>query len=321
VRLDYTALYKRHLTLDEVAAESASWGCFLSAFNATERVRTVFDVVRTPAEHKHWLVHPEYCFDPTQIPRGSFTSESLNEAEFWDRCWAPVQAGVDSGRPICVDLTGFMRPHLMYLTRKLFDAGVESFWALYSEPQLYRRAEQAVFTAGSVTEVRQVAGFEGIHRSDEDTDLLIIGVGYEDELIRRVAELKRTASRKLQLFGLPSLQPDMYQQSVLKAARAADALGASPKDAVMFAPANDPFATAQELRERVEREQQSGSFANLYLAALGTKPQALGFALFYLSECRNGPTSMLFPYAQTYSPDSAEGLARTWLYEVRLPRP
>ncbi len=80
-------------------------------------------------------------------------------------------------------------------------------------------------------------------------DLLILGVGYDDELIRRVAEDK-TNARKLQVFGLPSLSLTCYQQNVIRAARASEALSSSSDRDLLFAPANDPFMTAQALREQ-----------------------------------------------------------------------
>lgn len=73
-----------------------------------------------------------------------------------------------------------------------------------SEPSFYVERENTGFSLGSVGTVRQVAGFEGLVNSDTSRDLLIVGAGFEYELIAEVAEDKDDA-KKLVLFGLPSL--------------------------------------------------------------------------------------------------------------------
>ncbi len=55
--------------------------------------------------------------------------------------------------------------------------------------------------------------------TDISNDMLIVGSGYEDHLIKHVAEDKAKA-RKLQLIGFPSLRADMYQENVIRVQRA-----------------------------------------------------------------------------------------------------
>ncbi len=111
----------------------------------------------------------------------------------------------------------------------------------------------------------------------------------------------------------------MYQESVISASRAAESLGTAADEEVLFAPANDPFVTAEVLRSRIERERQRRSVTNLYLTALGTKPQVLGFALFFVTECVDTATSMLFPYAERYTQETSKGISRIWHYTLELP--
>src|SRR4051812_37095425 len=123
--LDYTILYRRQLDLSQLAEASEQWGLFISAFNASERVQLIYDAVR--ARQKHWLIHPEYRFGPADFPEGAcIAPESLNEAEFWFEYQNSARPDFSAGT-VCIDLTGFMRPHLMFLTRLLFDAGVDRF--------------------------------------------------------------------------------------------------------------------------------------------------------------------------------------------------
>jgi len=307
--IDYQILYKSQVRLGELATLSRDWTLFLSALNFSDRVKGTFDLV--DADTKHWLVHDEYCYDDNELPADhTFAPRTLNEAEFWQSYEAAAHPDLDG--KVCLDITGFMRPHIAYFAAWLLARGVDRFLALYTEPKQYTSQESTEFTQGPVVRTRQIAGFEGMHTPDTSNDLLIIGVGFEDELIRRVAEDKPNA-QKLQLFGLPSLHADMYQQSVLQASRVAEA----ERSNVLFAPANDPFVTAQVLHERVAEEEKRKPITNLYLTALGTKPQTLGFALYYLTERQGTATSMVFPYAERYARETSSGIARVWLYDVQ----
>lgn len=315
--MDYSLLSRKELGGDDLA-RLPDWDLFLSAYNQSERVNRVFDEVRAGA--KEWLVHPEYDFAPEQLPTGSVVRimTSRDEAEFWHQYFAEARADRwPSGIRLCVDSTGFMRPHLMLMLRMLRDRGLTAVDILYGDPQAYEAGDKTPFTKGAVTEVRQVRGFEGVHIPDSDEeDLLVIGAGYDDELIRRVAEDKR-AARKLEMFGLPSLQPHMYEENRLRAAKAEESIGPLPRRSFLFAAANDPFATAQELHDRIDEERVRG-IANLYISPLATKPQALGFALYYLCECVAEPASVIFPYAEYYSEKTSVGLSRVWLYRFEL---
>lgn len=313
--VDYTILYRSRLELEDLKLPSNHWPVLVSAYNASERVQAIF--ARANADAKHWLIQPEYGYSPEQYPKNGdvFAPTSRNEADFLADYLA--KASVDPRQSgACIDITGFMRPHLMLLVRMMFEAGVDRFHVLYTDPVRYSKEEQTEFSKGPVVAVRQVAGFEGQHvphRGVEDT--LIIGTGYDDELIRRVADSKANA-HKHQMFGLPSLQPDMYQENVLRASRAAEAVGQSGEREPCFAPANDPFVTASILQARVNREVAAGHLSNLYLCPLGTKAQALGFALYYLTEWLGGPCSMIFPFAEFYEQETSKGIARVWKYTL-----
>ena len=316
--MDYSLLRRSEFTAARLS-ELPTWDVFISAFNKSERVNSVFDVVR--AGRKQWLIHPEYDFAESELPEGGelLVLDSRDEAEFWHQYFLAANVG-DWPRDarVCVDITGFMRPHLMLLPRLLRDRGFLRLEVLYSDPKAYESGEKTPFSKGAITEVRQVRGFEGTHVPDSgEEDLLVVGAGYDDELIRRVAESKR-AARKLEMFGLPSLQPHMYEENRLRAAKAEEAMGPLSNRALLFAPANDPFSTAQELHDRVEEERSRTGIGNLYLSPLATKAQALGFALYYLCECVGAAVSAIFPYAEYYSRETSVGVARAWLYELEL---
>jgi hypothetical protein len=213
-----------------------------------------------------------------------------------------------------------MRPHLLVMLKYLTLNGVKRFDAIYSEPLRYAKKEKTRFSDEVVVEVRQVSGYEGNHSPDTSKDLLVIGAGYDHVLIAHAAEYKESA-RKIQLLGLPSLRADMYQENVLRAYRAAEQLGSNAADDsdTYFAPANDPFGTANALAEILARASKNQPLTNLYLCPVATKVQVLGFGLYYLTEWvgRNG--SIIFPFCRTYARETSVGLSRVWWYQVELP--
>ena len=315
--IDYSVLYKEELPVIGNWPASASWDTFISAYTAAERVKAVYE--RVPASEKHWLVFPEYGFNPAEYPDTAYASSLRDEAayirEFWSKRIGSFRVG-----SLCVDITGFIRPYLIFLLRWLAEQKVTRFDALYTEPVIYAKRDQTKFSDEVVVEVRQIAGYEGIHTADTSNDYLIIGAGYDHQLIAQVAENKEF-SRKVQIFGLPSLRADMYQENILRAYRAEEAVGRHTENqsSSHFSPANDPFVTASKLREIVSTINARKPITNLYLSPLATKPQVLGFAIFYLTEHRNSATSLIFPFCETYNQETTSGLSRIWRYTVELP--
>ena len=311
---DYSICYRRTVGLAQLPNER--WETFVSAFNGSERVREVFSNVS--ATTKHWLIHKEYGLSNADLPnaRSVFHTEANDESAFIaDFLQYTGSTILRDG--LCIDITGLMRPHLMLLVKVLFDFNINVFDVLYSDPVQYKNSENTSFSMGSVTEVRQVIGFEGNHdQTTRSKDLLVIGTGFDHELVRSVASNKQNARKRL-MFGLPSLQPDMYQQGRLWGAEIDSSLGDSLNHDIMYSPANNPFATAQTLSKEIFVERARAiEPVNVYLSPLGTKPQALGFALYYLSECVGTPTSIIFPFAGRYEKETTQGISRVSIFRI-----
>ena len=277
--IDYTILYR--VEMAGSAPWTEQWDLFVSSFNSSERVQSVFD--RVQATEKRWLVHEEYGFGIEEFPANSIRPGDCDEAMFMRAVLGSLGSLLTGA--ICVDITGMLRPHIMVLLLMLFERGVKRFDVLYSEPSQYLHQERTQFSIPPVIRVRPVLGFEGAHAVGTDHDLLVLGCGYEDRFIGQVSEHKRGA-KKVLLYGLPSLMPDMYQESYLSSRRAVEAGGGVPQSRLRFAPANNPFATANVLQAAVEEESRPTPEGNLYLSPLATKPQALAFALYYVTELR-----------------------------------
>jgi hypothetical protein len=294
-----------------------SWDHFFSAFNDSDRVKTVFPQVA--AKVKHWLVLPEYSYDNNEIPVGVAlpTGGDGSEADVITHAFTAILDGMTTDESICIDVTGMMRPHILFLLYYLKNKGIFSFDMMYTEPQHYRRKEETAFASEDVSEVRQVAGFEGAHPSGLGEDVLIVGAGYDHHLISHVIESKASA-RLIQLHSLPSLSADMYQESLLRLERVSSSSAPAIDGHQIYSSANDPFIVAAVLSETVDRLQKSGKVSNLYLSPLATKPQAIGFGLFYLNNSFTIPMSMIFPYASRYERDTSTGVGRTWIYPIRF---
>jgi len=316
--MDYTIFYREELSCAGSWDTKHSWDVFISAFNSSDRVNTVYSMVN--ATNKYWLIQPDYEYSENDYPQGDiFVDESKDEAIFINNFIDGCGLGDLSELRICIDITGFIKPYMMYLIYKLKKLGLKKIDVMYSEPDRYAEKEKTVFSDKSVYEIRQVRGFSGIHKPDSAKDILFIGSGYDDELISQVAENKNHC-RKVQIFGLPSLRPEMYQENILNAHRASEAIGAGIRNSTNthFAPANDPFVVATELSNIFSREKDGTGISNAYLSPLATKPQALGFVLFYLAECENQPISMIYPYCHSHSKETTIGISKISKYTLEF---
>lgn len=316
--LDYTVFYKDAWRFEDWPGHEG-WDVFLSAFNSSDRVQQVFN--KATASQKHWLIAREYQYQEDEFPSTGrcVVAQSEFEADVIKGYFTETAVSPGDIR-LCVDITGFMRPHLLFLLRFLAENGVRTFDVIYSEPGHYEKAEKTRFSDEVVVDIRQIAGFEGNHVTDTSSDVLVIGAGYDDKLIAHVAEHKDSA-KKVRILGLPSLRADMYQQNVLRAELAAEQVGGHALDGIdtHFAPANDPFVTAESISCVVRKMRDRKAISNLYLSPLATKVQALGFGLYYLFECVGQPVSVVFPFCRRYSRETSKGISRVWRYRIELP--
>lgn len=321
--MEYT--YFRREVMAPTSYEGAGWDAVIVAYNSSPRVRELWSAV-SQTSYRIWANHSEYGFAPEELPAGdAVNSDGLNEADFGDALISRIESCTKrclSDLRIAVDVTGFMRPELVCLVQRLKIAGARNVDFLYAEPMRYRQKGWTRFSRGNVREVRQVMTCEGVHDLDTDSDVLLIGTGYDDLLMSAIAEHKPHSSKRL-LMGFPSLAPDMYQENVWRVSRAAEAIGPigiSARQEHLFAPANDPFVTASVVSQAVQRAFATDKATNVYLSPLGTKVQALGFALYFAIEClgRNLPISIVLPFTDGYEQRTSEGVSRTWRFTVDL---
>lgn len=314
---DHESLFRVGTGKRLFAFGSKSYDVFIAAFNLSERVSSTFQ--RVQATEKFWIIHNEYRFLPEELPVTgvALQSTSSGEADFIIESLDPIQQKLMSATDICIDITGFMRAHLIFLISYLKALKVNRFDLIYTEPSQYMRKADTVFSS-DVFEVRQVNGFEGVHSMDMTRDLLVIGAGYDHDLVSHVTTNKGSA-RLLQMLSLPSLSADMYQESLIRLHKVADAPMPSTEEQLAYSSANDPFATYLILGEAIRKmKSRHGPYSNLYLSPLATKPQAVGFALYYLHHLVDSAASIIFPFARRYSKETSTGVGRSWLYRIDL---
>lgn len=315
MRPDYSLYYRRPVDARQIALEVPEYDLFISAYTSEDRIERVFSEVR--AKRKLWLLHPEYSFEAPHPHGVCVTPSSIDEVEQVNELLRVI-GGVDAELRICVDISGFMRHVLVFLIAKLSQLGVKSLTALYSEPQAYSKQEETSFSTTTSGKVRPIRGLAGSMRM-QSRDHVLVGVGYDHSLIGEVLNFKDGAA-VFPIFAFPSLSPDMYQQSAIRASRSGDnALDDDWINNRRFAPANDPFATAGVVSEIVSGILQKDLLANIYLSPLSTKAQALGFAIYWVLEGKaHGSTTLLLPECVTHSRLTSVGLKRLWMYSIEL---
>jgi hypothetical protein len=317
--IDYGFFLREAISADANWSNTKEFDIFLSAFNLSDRVRYVYDHVR--AKRKMWLIHREYGLPKDQMPcEPYFKTEGPDESSFCGELFAMLKAQHPDFKSlsICIDSTGMLRPHLLFLLKLMRNEGFLQFVLIYAEPANYKNHESTTFSSGSIYEVRPVQGYEGAPKIDSSSDFVIIGMGYDDRMIAEVAE-DRAKADKHQIFGLPSLRADMYQHSVLRSRLAAEELTDPDFSETnrSFAPASDPFGTAAVISEVVRQQRKlKRRITNLYLSPLGTKAQVIGFGLYYILECSDGEASITFPFSTGYSPETGQGISRIWFYTI-----
>lgn len=314
--MDYSIFFRRPVSVDRISRELPLFDLFVSAFNSSDRVGKLFRDIQS--RRKIWLIHPEYGYSALEEPTGFPKVVPVGKDEVTQVNALLAEVGDLAGKSICVDITGMMRHVLMFLVAKLAHMGVKEFTALYSEPFAYAKQEETTFSTTTSGLPRPMRGMAGSPHS-LGRDYLIIAVGYDHKLISEVANHK-DSSTVFPVFGFPSLSPDMYQQSAVRASQSGEvALEREWVSNRKFAPANDPFSTAQILSDVVQEIDRKGEPANVYLSPLSTKAQALGFAIYWQLEGRfRDATILLMPECLTYSRETSIGMKRLWTYTVEL---
>src|SRR5690606_23352273 len=146
---DFSLLYKTKFpTLDKLASER-TYDVFISAYNDSERVQQVFD--RLNATEKYWLILPQYGYTPIELASVNGSKIEFNsknsESELIRSFFKDIGVTNFENKSICIDMTGFIRPHLLFLVRYLaikFPKSTVDF--IYTDPIKYADKENTKFS-------------------------------------------------------------------------------------------------------------------------------------------------------------------------------
>ncbi len=314
VGVDYS-YFRRETYLPENVGSQA-YDIFISSYNESERVVELMAAVS--AAQKYWLIHDEYGLKDDPSTAACISPGPVGEIEYWAvvfRSVLPTREARTSLK-IGIDITGMMRPVIAALMHGMRLAGLQSVDVFYSDPVAYVRGAETKFSQGGVERVSQIPGFEGSHWSDASVpEVLVLGAGYDSSLHSQVLESRRSASHYV-MFGLPGLQAHMYQDAVFRFQEVVESWNERGGPSTLHAPANDPFATASELQRVISELESESPDIDLYLCAVGSKSQVLGFALYHYFERRSTSTSLIFPYSVSYSAETSVGWSRTHVFET-----
>ena len=311
MNIEYFIDSKKEYNIETI--KELKWDVFISCYNNSERVLKIFTNIC--ANEKIWIITPEYQYKKSEYPKENYLEgDSLNEAELIVNTIGDYLKD-KRHLSICIDITGFMRQHIIFLIKFMHINKIKNYDLIYSEPSYYAKKSDTSFTESDVEEVRQISSFEGCHNRNTANDILILGVGYDHNLMSRVI-LNKDQAHLIFLFGLPSLSADMYQESLLRFNRvSANSIKISNEN-TFFTSVNDPFVNASMLSTIYKHLKKKQEKINLYLCPLSTKPQALGFTLFYMKELQNESASIIFPFSSSYSRETSKGIGRIWLYPI-----
>jgi len=325
--MDYSIFYKEELPINKKWDYEAD--VFITAYNTSDRCIELCK--RMQSKETISIILPEYGYRDNEIPKNTNRIEyyqlfDQSEKLIVDNIFQKYKKNLNR-KKLCIDITGFMRPQFMYIMKYLSTMKIKKFDVLYAEPVEYTKKENTTFSDGKISDVRQVNGYEGDHIIGNTKEILVIGSGYDYKLIQNVCDRKKNAD-VIQIYGFPSLKADMIQQNILAANMAYYEMqdGSVSQEAhfwtrpnVYYAPANDPFETANIISKIVNKAKQINNRLNIYLSPISSKPQTLGFAIYYLWECINKPVSILYPITTKYQRETTVGISRVWKYSVELP--
>lgn len=308
--IDFSIFYKKKY-FEGAIPVSTNYDFFFSAYDDCERTKVLFTKVNS--KNKYWIIFPHYniqedienCFIyPGYDEDNEDFISFINSLE------------INNSSSICIDITGFLRPHLIFFSILLQRKGITKIDYIYTEPKYYNNSEETAFS-GIVSEKPRLVHGCGSHMNNPnfEKDLLIINAGYDDKLISAISSDKAKINNKVLIIGFPSLQPDMYQENILKINKAKDEIGAIKEQ--RYAPANDPFITANTIMEIVNSNPASN---NVYLSPLSTKPQTLGILLYYIWFKNEKSLNIIFPFSNIYIPKTAIGINYTWVYTLEFPK-
>lgn len=216
-------------------------------------------------------------------------------------------------QPIYIDITGAAFGTWAVLVRAALSSQL-NLKVLYVEPKDYMRADSPVgslkYNLSERTDgISPLPGFARLARARRaDGDILVPLLGFEgDRLARIFEEVQPSDSSTYPVVGLPGFRPEYPFHTIESNIRYLDEQRSMSK--MRFARANCPFSLYALLSELASYFPER----LIQIAVLGTKPHALGAALFAMS--RPHQATLLYDHP-IRSQGRTSGSGRLCIYDI-----
>lgn len=215
----------------------------------------------------------------------------------------------ETNKSIALDISSFPSRELLKIMMIFHDRGIKNYDMFYVEPSRYINSEDTAFYPSS--NMLSVEGYAA-GTPDNGNALVIINPGYNPTIFKDFIEPYK---HKKYLLTFPPTSLDMFQENYYNLARTDILEDNDP----FHAPSYDPFITAFELRKIIE--EYRNKCATFSLLPLATKPQLVGFGIYYIEEIMNN--EQLEDKVFIYLPELPEEIGKTsigikniWHYKI-----
>lgn len=307
----YSYFYK-----SEWRADYREYDVFLSGYDGCERTDIIFKQVK--ATNKYWLRFPQYqCDKRPDAEEHALSSDKFEESEYVIEVISQIKEHFNPQMRLCIDCSGILIPHLMFLLMHLQVLNVRNFDIIYSAPLYYQQEEDTIF-GDIIDSPRCIDGYE-INCKVNAPEYVIMFAGYNDELVRNVALAKGSAKEKHIIIGFPPIEADMYQQSMIQLHKSSEILG---ERGIVYhkASAYDPLVAAEKLEKILQGiEKKCGkNIGAINIAPLSTKACAVASAIVYMYNPQSS-LRIIYPPTKRYYTEQAIGKGKSFVYTLELP--
>lgn len=220
-------------------------------------------------------------------------------------------AGVES---LLVEASSLSFPEILYVTLAAIDARIPSLRFVYVEPQEYRRdiqgrlCDQRNFELSDNRRFQAIPGFQ-TNLSETEAGQAVFFLGFEGARLGQALEQQEVLRSwgKHAVFGVPAFSPGWEIDAM---ANNVQYLGKG--DEVKYAAAASADAAYRLLSKLLEQDKEEKP---ILVAPLGTKPHAIGAALFLIENESMDRALLLYDHPTRSSGRSRE--VRRWhFYDV-----
>lgn len=310
--MKYSYFYKQ-----EWCADDREYDVFLSGYDGCERTNTIFK--QTKAKSKYWLLFPQYqCDSSPEDGEEVLKSDKYEESDYIIEVISQIEEQFNPQMKLCIDCSGMLIPHLMFLLMHLQSLNIRNFEVIYSSPLFYQQEEDTIF--GDIVETpRSIDGYE-INCKVNAPEYVIMFAGYNEELVRNVALAKGSAIEKHIIIGFPPIEADMYQQSMIQLHKSSEILG---EKGIIYhkASAYDPLVVAEKLEKilRGIEKKYCEKIGAINIAPLSTKACAVAAAIVYMYN-QQSSLRIIYPPTKKYYTRQAVGIGKSYVYTLELPQ-